>query len=311
MLYFVVGETESHLIAIGGEAPPRISTITADETQARDLGISPGPLHAGQLRAAIVGAQGLLGKLSDSRVPDATAPLASLFKALIPDTERRDLAAERFQQLIIVADGALASFPFEAMIVEMDPTAKYLLDVGPPILYAPSATVLLNLAERPVAKGKGNVTVLTVGDALYQHPAPSGGRGSRGVLDRVDARYGRLGGRLQPLPFTGAESRAVAEAFRRIGAEVATLEGAAATEAHVRSQVAGTTCVHLACHGLADDAYGNLFGALVLTPGPTADADPADDGFLTLGELHSLDMQASELAILSACNTNAGPLHPG
>ena len=89
MLYFVVGETESHLIAIGGDDPPRISTITADETQARDLGISPGRVHAAQLRAAIVGAQGLLGKLSDPQAPDLTTPLASLFKMLIPDAERK------------------------------------------------------------------------------------------------------------------------------------------------------------------------------------------------------------------------------
>ena len=79
----------------------------------------------------------------------------------------------------------------------------------------------------------------------------------------------------------------------------------------MRSQATEANLVHLACHGLADDTVGNLFGALVLTPGPTADTDPADDGFLTLGEIHSLDFQRSELAILSACNTNAGPLQKG
>ena len=75
--------------------------------------------------------------------------------------------------------------------------------------------------------------------------------------------------------------------------------GAEATEANVRLNVKGREVVHLACHGLADESYGNLFGALALTPGKDA-ANPADDGFLTLAEIYNLDLRSCELAILSA-----------
>ena len=57
--------------------------------------------------------------------------------------------------------------------------------------------------------------------------------------------------------------------------------------------------------------YGNLFGSLALTPGPRAADDPADDGFLTLAEIYTLDLRRCELAILSACQTNDGPQQRG
>src|SRR6185503_16267466 len=64
-------------------------------------------------------------------------------------------------------------------------------------------------------------------------------------------------------------------------------------------------------HGLVDQSYGNLFGALAVTPGPAGAADPADDGFLTLAEIYELVLHAAELSILSACDTNYGPQQQG
>jgi CHAT domain-containing protein len=61
---------------------------------------------------------------------------------------------------------------------------------------------------------------------------------------------------------------------------------------------------------LVDESYGNLFGALALTPGPDP-GDPANDGFLTLAEIYELHLDDCELAILSACDTNYGPLQQG
>ena len=69
--------------------------------------------------------------------------------------------------------------------------------------------------------------------------------------------------------------------------------------------------LHLACHGLVDQEFGNFFGALALAPGPKGDADPSDDGILTLREIYELDLKGCELAILSACQTNYGPQQKG
>ena len=78
----------------------------------------------------------------------------------------------------------------------------------------------------------------------------------------------------------------------------------------MRTEATGRGLVHLACHGLADQAHGNLFGALALTPGKDP-LEPSDDGFLNLTEIYSLDLRGCELAILSACDTNVGVVRAG
>jgi len=119
-----------------------------------------------------------------------------------------------------------------------------------------------------------------------------------------------VGGRLEPLPYSEWELSFVAQVFQGKGIEVARLKGKMATERNVRANVRGRRLVDLACHGLVDQRYGNLFGALALTPGPDG-REGADDGYLTLAETYELDMSGCELAILSACRTNAGPEQRG
>jgi CHAT domain-containing protein len=84
-----------------------------------------------------------------------------------------------------------------------------------------------------------------------------------------------------------------------------------ATEANVRANVAGRRVLHLACHGLADQSYGNMFGALALSPGNSRTVDPNNDGYLTLAEIYGLNLSTCELTILSACDTNYGPHQRG
>ncbi len=79
----------------------------------------------------------------------------------------------------------------------------------------------------------------------------------------------------------------------------------------MRYWCSGRRILHLACHGLADQQFGNFFGALALTPGPKGSLDPSDDGFLTLPEIYELNLKGFELAILSACQTNFGPQQKG
>jgi tetratricopeptide (TPR) repeat protein len=124
------------------------------------------------------------------------------------------------------------------------------------------------------------------------------------------SRYRSAGGGLTPLYFSGKEMSWISHNFDRHGLPVAALKGETATEKNFRTAVPGRRVVHLACHGLVDGAHGNLFGALALTPGPDAN-DPADDGFLTVAEVYGLDLQACELVILSACDSNVGPQQRG
>ena len=52
-------------------------------------------------------------------------------------------------------------------------------------------------------------------------------------------------------------------------------------------QRAGASDSALACHGLVDGAWGNLFGPLALTLGGNGE-EASDDGFLTLGKIYQL-----------------------
>jgi CHAT domain-containing protein len=212
----------------------------------------------------------------------------------------------------VIPDNSLAGLPWEALVVDASETdePQYLLDVDLPIEYAPSATILMNLAERAAAKGTSDrPPVLTIGDCRYPQPtAPKDETLLAQLTPR--SRYGTVGGELTPLPFSRREMQWVAEVFGAKGIDVAWLKQELATEATVRHNVSDRRIAHFACHGLVDQAYGNLFGALALTPGGSPN-DPADDGFLTLAEVYELNLKGCELAILSACDTNIGPQQRG
>src|SRR5205085_11593669 len=56
--------------------------------------------------------------------------------------------------------------------------------------------------------------------------------------------------------------------------------------------------------------FGNLFGALALTPPPPGKETAEEDGFLSLHEIYALPLAKCDLAVLSACVTNVGPQRP-
>lgn len=151
--------------------------------------------------------------------------------------------------------------------------------------------------------------MLTVGDPLYGVPATTENADMLAQL-KPGSRYRNAGGGLSDLPYSNWEVAWITEVFRKHGTAVAKLDGRSATGSNVRRQATGRRVLHLACHGLADQSYGNLFGALALTPGADEDGR-ADDGFLTLAEIYELDLKGCELAILSACETNYGPEQKG
>ena len=123
------------------------------------------------------------------------------------------------------------------------------------------------------------------------------------------SRYGALRGELAPLPHSGLESTWVIDTFRKVGIPTGQLQKSEATEANVRKQCRPSAATALACHGLTDQSYGNLFGALAFTP--VREGHGTDDGFLTLAEIYGLNLEGCELAILSACETNYGPQQKG
>ena len=303
LLAYFIGEYNSYALWVSYDEA-RIVELPLPAAEAEILGLEAGVLtHSDLVTCLLASAEGaILPRLSANNIDaDVAAKLNALWRVLVPEGLRPRLTDGGFDRLLILPDGPLALLPFETLVVETSPRVTYALDVAPPMHYGPSAQVLLSLADRPTIAPTAE-PVLTVGDPDYAPAgaAPSGGAASRAVVSRQ---------RLSPLKYTRQESMEVAKVFRSAGMPSVQLLGAHSTEGEIRRQIAGREIVHLACHGMSDDEFGNAFGALIVAAG--AGGDPRDDGTLTLAEIYDLDLKGCELAILSACMTNHGPEQRG
>ena len=218
VLAYLLGEKGGYLLSIGPKET-RLTALAVDAQAAKVLGIEPGPLTAGRFRA-VCSNDAHTGVVEQLARPDAApataARLAVLYNLLISAADRKAIAAGEVKRLIVVPDGPLALLPFEALVVERASGIRYLLDAGPPIVYAPSATVLYNLADRPpapVQAGAAEQPVLTVADPVYGGAASPSAK----PIERLAARsrYSAVGGALADLPYSGEESSWVAEAFKK------------------------------------------------------------------------------------------------
>lgn len=303
VLAYHFGQEGGHVAILAPGATPRILPLAIEASLAEKVHTTPGPLNLERLqKLMLVGSHSLPHLVSREEISiEVEQRLAELGELLIPAEARGALAA-KYRWCCVVPSGPLNRLPLECLIVERSGEPRYVLDACPPIAYAPSLQILLQLAQRESpAPQAGLAPVLTVGNPSYSAgdataPGPAG-------------PFARAGGKLSPLPYSGIESTWVADVFGKSGSQSVRLTANTATEAQVRQQMPGRRVVHFACHGAADDAYGNHFGALALAPGTGKLA--ADDGFLTLPEIYQLDARHCELVILSACRTNYGPEQRG
>ena len=309
LLSYCIGQNDSYVVTVQ-RGSAEFTELTCDEATALKLGVAAGPLTAAKISQILQDPKaGLLTIISSHkrRNENPNDRLAALWMALVPPAEREAITGGKFKLLTVLPDGPLALLPFETLVVtndEDDP--QYLLDIGPPIAYAPSASVLLNLAGRKSA-GVTEQKLLTLGDPLYAAPTAN--------ADAVDRKLGmnravdRFRAALSPLPFTGKEANWVQQNLEKVGFTTVKVLGPAATEAAIRQHAPGRQIIHLACHGMADQNYGNYFGALAVAPGKPG--DPRDDGYLSMSEIYELNLDGCELAVLSACETNYGPQQLG
>lgn len=301
LLSYLMGDKGGYLLAMTHD-DAKLMSLEVDAEAAETLGIQPGPLTAEQINGALItgDGSGVLEQLRDKeQAGRMSRKLAALCRLVIPEPFRSQLLDGEFDRLVVVPDAQLALMPFEALVVEDSHRPTYLLDAGPPVHYAPSVSVLFNLANRRNGAGRSRTSVLTVGDPRYGDSASDSNVGS------TETRFVALGGELAPLPHSGRESQWIKEIFEEQGAKATALTGTSATEENVAQHAADQSIIHLACHGLSDAEHGNYFGALALAQGE------ADDGFLTLAEIYQLNLSRCELTILSACDSNIGPQQKG
>jgi len=170
--------------------------------------------------------------------------------------------------LIIVPDGVLWNLPFQAL---QGGDGRYLIEDAA-VSYAPSVTVLR--------------------ETMRPHPA-------RPAASALIA----FGNPAAVLPETEREVRQIAPMY---GPSSRVYVGADATEDRWKAEAPSYRVVHLATHGVLDNA-SPLYSHLVLAPSGRAGGD---DGLLEAWEIMNTPLTA-DLVVLSACETARGRIAAG
>jgi CHAT domain-containing protein len=177
---------------------------------------------------------------------------------------------------------------------------RYLLETAPLLQLLSSERDLLAPPAPTPVKGR----LLALGNPTYSTPTTCA------VLDRRQ---------FPPLPGSGVEASAIAKLWTAQGAAATVLRGPAASESAFKTQAPGQQVLHLATHGffLASACQQGQWAALAGNPllrsglvlaagGPTQ-----EDGLLTAEEVSALRLDATELVVLSGCDTARGAEQAG
>lgn len=193
-------------------------------------------------------------------------------------------------KLVIVPDGVLWELPFQALL---DPTGRYLLD-DYAISYAPSLTAWKSMNE--VKKGRrqnrGQSQLLAMGNPQWESRA----------ADRLKAVYRDQD--FGALPLAESEVRQLAKIYGENQSHV--YIGREARESRFKAEAADSSVLHLATHGILNNA-SPLYSYLLLAGEGNASEE---DGILEARELLQMKLHA-DLAVLSACETARGRVGVG
>ncbi|HUA20233.1 MAG TPA: CHAT domain-containing protein [Bryobacteraceae bacterium] len=199
-----------------------------------------------------------------------------LYDALIRPV-RANLPTKPGSRLTIIPSGPLFRLSFAALV---DEKGRYLVE-NYAVSYSPAIEVF-QFTER----AQRNTAKLPARYLLVANP---------GGMPSTDGKA------LPALPGSEKEVQSISRLVP-LGSTVLMSRGQA-SEASVRGAMTGAKVIHLATHGVIDNA-NPLSSFLAL--GKTSD-EPAANGRLTAEEVYSLDLHA-DLVVLSACRTGLGPI---
>ena len=244
------------------------------------------------------------------------------------------------EMVMIAPDGKLNNLSFAGLI---GPDNKYLIEKYAIHYLSAGRDILRNLD--PVEAGEG---LFALGDPDYDAPA-SARIDSSPQTDPDDAAspiYGHINVRsgsehmdkinLSPLPASRDEINMISDAWTASTDEPAyVFTDFGATEDCFKSRAPGCRIIHLATHAffwrdgcgidqtrVAVSTYNKwagenpllqsgLFLAGANLHGLGADSVGIDDGFLTAYEVSAMDLDGTEMVILSACETGLGHIQQG
>jgi CHAT domain-containing protein len=189
--------------------------------------------------------------------------------------------------LCIVPDGILWDLPFQAL----EPRAgRYLLE-DYSISYAPSLSVLGEMSVQKKTE-RTSPSLLAFGNPTV----PSE------IAANIKTTY--RGENVGPLPDAEVEVSALKSIWGTSSSRV--LIGPSASKNAFRSEALKYNIIHLATHGILDDA-SPMYSRLVMA---RDENDRNDDGLLEAREIMQLDLHA-DLVVLSACQTARGRIGAG
>jgi CHAT domain-containing protein/Tfp pilus assembly protein PilF len=196
--------------------------------------------------------------------------------------------------LVIIPDGFLLRFPFEALIKEIkNGNPRYLMEDFV-ISYAPSASVLGEIYKLQRTGISEPIDLIALGNPVIEEE----GKAASAVVEYLRAS----GVPLTSLPYAEKEVSSISQIYKDKGKEAESYVKEKALEEVIKSgKIMRFKTLHFATHGLIDDRVPALSGLLLA---PSKDPE-GDDGFLRLNEIFNLNLNA-DLVTLSACETALG-----
>lgn len=188
--------------------------------------------------------------------------------------------------LCIIPDATLWDLPFQSL----QPKAGHYLLEDYVISYAPSLSVL---KEMTVQKREGASAALV---AFGNPTMPNE------IAANMRTTY--RGENFGPLPEAEIEVNALKTIWENPSTHV--FVGTNASKRVFRQEASKYKIIHLATHGILDDA-SPMYSRLIMA---RAENDPTDDGLLEAREIMQLDLHA-DLVVLSACQTARGRIGAG
>ncbi|MFI5355205.1 MAG: CHAT domain-containing protein, partial [Desulfobaccales bacterium] len=224
------------------------------------------------------------------------------------------------QHLIIVTDGVLGAFPFEALVVQPGPDWQKSVLLGDrwPVTYSQSAAILV--LNRQLGLSRATKPLFALGDCIYDADSPrylayKAGQGQAGQLAQAQGDKALTmsagGGRVTfpPLPETRQTVTELARLFGVPPQPPQVLLDVEATETEVlRVHLNQYRYFFFGTHGfLANNLGGIKEPVLVLTQ--VGNKSP-DNGMLTFSKVMQFQLDA-DLVSLAACMTGVGQVMQG
>jgi CHAT domain-containing protein/Flp pilus assembly protein TadD len=233
------------------------------------------------------------------------------------------------QQLIIVGDGALAYVPFAALPKpSVTGTGRRPLILDHEVINLPSASTLEVLRREMIGRTTAAKTLAIIADPVFEagdervkvvkiepasnvtkdKPAETA-RAQVSDLTRIlvtksakSAQATDAELRIPRLPFTRQEASAILK-FAPPGSSDSAFDFAASRDFALSDELGKHRIVHFATHGFLNSSNPELSG-LVLSL--VNEKGAPQNGFLLAPEIYNLKLTATELVVLSACQTGLG-----